>query len=241
MAYPIPTDDDRAFYLEHGWFRVEEAVDLEATADLVERTRCVIERPGELAFDPSTLEVGESGKRCEPVLVGTLDMIWPEWRQSAFHEWTARFAAALAGRELDFWYNQLLFKPPHVGAVTHWHQDEASLGATEDLVISSWLALEEVTPESGCLEFFDGGQRDGILEALRPTKGTYGLESWDADPKRIVKAPLPAGGVTFHHGKMPHRSSGNRSDRWRLALIQRFTFTGVEIPAAHSWQEGPKA
>jgi hypothetical protein len=153
--YPTPTEADRAFYQDHGWFRVEDAIAPEAISDLVERTRCVIERPSELAFDPSTLDVGEGGKPCDPVLVGTLDMIWLDWKQSAFHQWTARFAAALAGRELDFWYNQLLFKPPHVGAVTHWHQDEACLGATEDLLISCWLALEDVTPESGCMEFFD--------------------------------------------------------------------------------------
>ncbi len=239
MPYPVPTDADRAFYLEHGWLRIDDAIDRETVADLVERTRCVIERPRELAFDPSTLETAE-GTPCEPVLVGTLGMIWLEWRQSAFHEWTARFAAALAGRDLDFWYDQLLFKPPHVGAVTHWHQDDANVGASEDLLISCWLALEDVTPELGCMEFFDGGHRDGTIEALRPIEGgSYGPENWEADPKRIVSAPLPAGGVTFHHGKTPHRASGNRSDRWRLALIQRFTYTGVPIPTVHSWKEKP--
>jgi phytanoyl-CoA hydroxylase len=236
VPYPTPTDAECTFYREHGWVRVRDAIPPAAIADLAKRTRRIIEAPADLAYDPSTLASEATGQRPDPVLVSCLQMVWIEWRQAAFHEWTARFAAALAGRELEFWYDQLMFKPPLVGAPTHWHQDEALLlkSAPEDLLISCWLALEDATVEGGCMHFFDRGHREGIIDALRPTTGgDYGPASWDVDPSRVVACPLEVGDVTFHHGKTPHRAGPNRSQGWRRALIQRFTPKGVPIPVGH--------
>lgn len=203
-------------------------------ARLRERSQRVIDEPEGLAFDPSTQEPLQGQPPYEPALNSTLELVWIDWREAPFHAWTTRSLAALAGREVQYWYNQLLFKPPRVGATTHWHQDDAYMGTgTTDLLLSCWLAIDDVDADMGCMEFFDRGHRDGIVPDLLPSDSSYGREDWDVDPARIVRCPLRAGGVTFHHGKTPHRTGGNTSDRWRKVAIQRFTIAGVERPTGH--------
>jgi phytanoyl-CoA hydroxylase len=48
----------------------------------------------------------------------------------------------------------------------------------------------------------------------------------DVDETRSVAVPIGLGDVTFHHGKMPHMTTPNRSDRWRRALSQHSRTVG---------------
>ncbi|MEL6346153.1 MAG: phytanoyl-CoA dioxygenase family protein [Myxococcota bacterium] len=163
------------------------------------------------------------GQRGGEVLQSMLELVWMEWKSSRFHGWTQRFAAALIGGEATLWYNQILDKPPLIGAPTGWHQDAALLG-TEDgeRLISCWMPLHAVGVDEGCMHFLDEGHQDGILDhprlgALPCSRGFIELSAG-----RVVACPLPAGGVTFHHGLTPHMTRANRSPRWRQAVIQRF-------------------
>ncbi len=235
MAYPEPTPQQIEHYRERGWLTIDHAVPHGDVTDLLGRCQAVLDDPS-LSFDPSRIAGQELDKPDDPVLMSMLLMVWPDWQQSPLHTWTARWAAALAGKPVTFWYDQLLFKPPQNGAPTYWHQDEAYLGAgDDDLLVSCWLTLQDVPVEGGAMQFADRAHKQGIIPALLTPD--YADHGWQPDTQTVA-CPLAAGGVTFHHGKMPHMTLGNTTDIWRMAVIQRFTIDGVARPTGHAeWPE----
>ena len=87
---------------------------------------------------------------------------WLDWKEAPFHSWTRTMASALMGRTVRLWYNQLLDKPPRIGAPTQWHQDGALMGHGDgNRLISCWMPLDSVDEQSGCMHFSDGGHRSG--------------------------------------------------------------------------------
>ena len=58
-----------------------------------------------------------------------------------------------------------------------------------------------------------------IAEHLAPDGEPYNLQIPDAVASQfeMLPAPVPRGGVSFHHGNTPHQSSANRSTRPRRA------------------------
>jgi ectoine hydroxylase-related dioxygenase (phytanoyl-CoA dioxygenase family) len=219
---PLPTPEQVAHYRERGWLAIEGVLDADELAELRRHVEAFAANP-----------VTATPSYGDPIVQGMLELMWLEWRESAWHAWTCAFAEALQGVPVDYWYNQLLLKPPRVGMATGWHQDEALMGARgEDLLISAWLTLDDVDADSGCMHFEDGGHRHG----LRAEFGTLSSPERAAqaiDPARIRPAPLRAGGMTFHHGKMPHMTLTNTTERWRNVVIQRFAVRGAHRPTSH--------
>lgn len=219
MAWPSATPAQVADFRSRGWLAVPDAVPTEIIDDLVARCEPVHTRPS-LAMrwdgrDPSD-QPGDH------VLQSMLEMVWVDWRQARFHTWTVAFASALMGEPVTFWYNQLLDKPPRVGAATWWHQDGASLGVgTGPRLITCWMALGAVDLNSGCMCFEDGGHRRGVVDHEALADIDCGRGACEVDPARVVAAPLPKGGLTFHLGTTPHMAPANRSDEWRAVVIQR--------------------
>lgn len=95
-------------------------------------------------------------------------------------------------------------------------------------LISCWMPLDTVDVESACMHFVEGGHKHGVL-SHSPAGGDVSCSRGPMvgiDPERVVAVPLARGGVTFHHGLMPHMTRANTSPRWRQVLIQRF-FAGT--------------
>lgn len=219
MPWPTATAEQTRDFQSRGWLAVPDAVPAEVIDDLAARCEALHTRPG-LAMtwegrDPSD-QPGDH------VLQSMLEMVWVDWRTARFHTWTVDFCSALMGAPVGFWYNQLLDKPPRVGAATWWHQDGASLGVgVGPRLITCWMALDEVDVSSGCMHFEDGGHARGVVDHETLAEIDCGRGACEVDPARIVSVPLPKGGLTFHLGTTPHMALANRSPRWRQVLIQR--------------------
>jgi len=231
MAYPVPTPEQVAAFAQSGWLAVEDAVPHGVLDDLARRADRI--RTQNLGLDWAWKDGVRSDRPEDQVLQSMLELDWLAWTDSDFHRWTLSFAAALMQAPLALWYDQLLDKPPRVGAPTFWHQDGGLMGEGDGArLISCWMPLESVDEDSGCMHFVDGGHRDGpIRHAVVHAENSCGRGACEVDPTRTVTVPLKRGGVTFHHGLMPHMTKANRSDRWRQVLIQRF-FVGKPPGAA---------
>jgi ectoine hydroxylase-related dioxygenase (phytanoyl-CoA dioxygenase family) len=47
---------------------------------------------------------------------------------------------------------------------TPWHQDHAYFNLPEGTpVVGVWIALDDATPENGCMHFIPGGHREGPI------------------------------------------------------------------------------
>ena len=226
MSFPPPTRRHADTFAARGWLALEDAVPYAVLDDLSRRADRI--RDGQLAMDWSQTATGRSHRPEDQVLQGMLELDWLEWTAAPFHAWTLRMAAALMGQPVRLWYNQLLDKPPRVGAPTLWHQDGALMGNGDgSRLISCWMPLDAVDRDSGCMHFVDGGHLEGeVAHVELPGDAACGRGPCVVDDARVVAVPLARGGVTFHHGLMPHMTRANRSDRWRQVLIQRF-FVGL--------------
>jgi len=130
------------------------------------------------------------------------------------------FAAELMGAErIEMWALQLLHKPPSGAASANvgWHQDEDYWHDwSEGEVFTCWLALSDVTAQSGPLRFVprshtwgflaSGNFFEGDLDALRGGMQVPEGERWEEVP-----AVLAPGAASFHHRRTIHGSGPNEA------------------------------
>jgi phytanoyl-CoA hydroxylase len=150
----------------------------------------------------------------------------PGWQEHAYFQNALSVARQLLGDDLVYWYDQIIFKPPHAGSPTDWHQDAGywKEGSGANRAVTCWLALSPSFLENGCMQFipgshlgeiqphFDVSDRSEINNALATT----------ADASRAVACPLAPGDASFHHCRTLHYTGGNTSDTPRHGLITHF-------------------
>jgi len=86
--------------------------------------------------------------------------------------------------------------------------------------VGFWFALEDATEENGCMWAEPGGHRRSLrARFVREGAGTRMVEL-DPAPlptKGLVPLTAPKGTLVLLHGRLPHLSGPNRSDRSRHA------------------------
>lgn len=130
--------------------------------------------------------------------------------------------------------SMLIFKQPRIGAPVVWHQDASFLITEPDSVVGLWWALEDATLDNGCLWVEPGGHRGPLRERYAREGGGLCMRALDTAPWPSGEATRPveveAGSLVLLHGRLPHASSANTSDRSRLA----FSLHLVDGAAAYS-------
>lgn len=147
------------------------------------------------------------------------------------HPEIGRLAAEITGAQMiQVWWVQLLYKPPtprneSAPTAVGWHQDRQYWGIWEmdSELLTAWVALSDVTADSGPMRFVRGSHRWG----LRDQGDFYGqdheaqraaIEIPEGEKWEEVMAVLPPGGVSFHHNQTFHASSPNHSDMPRRSF-----------------------
>lgn len=143
---------------------------------------------------------------------------------------------SLIGPGVAVYFSQVFFKPPEGGGPKPAHQDNFYFGPNDDEgVVTAWVALDDATLENGCLFFGDGTQLGPVIAHEAPAGEPFNLQLPAASlaGRPMTPAPVPRGGVSFHHGKVFHQSGPNRSQRWRRAVALHYVNAGTffEHPA----------
>uniref|UniRef100_UPI00404B3F2F phytanoyl-CoA dioxygenase family protein n=1 Tax=Cephaloticoccus sp. TaxID=1985742 RepID=UPI00404B3F2F len=132
----------------------------------------------------------------------------------------ASLAQRLSGAPARIWHDQALFKEPHTGAKTPWHQDTLYWPhepKREQTTI--WIALQDTTIHNGCMSFIPGTHK---LEGIEPVNLSDPQELYEIAPQtkgiKPVTCELKAGSCTFHNGMTFHYAGPNRSDGMREAM-----------------------
>jgi ectoine hydroxylase-related dioxygenase (phytanoyl-CoA dioxygenase family) len=227
MTYPDATPADIESYRTHGYLVVRDAVDTADIAELVARCDEIIEHRHEMAQDWAWEKGKSKQERDFTILQSSPSLFWTHFRKAPFRRWAVSFGSALMGRDVEFWYDQFLAKPPHLGAPTRWHQDEAYWGRNlDDRGVTCWMPFHDVDDTNGCMHFIDGGHRDGVLPHRQPANIQSDLLFCEPDEARDVSCPIRVGSVTFHHSKTPHMTGANHTDEWRRILTQHLRVVG---------------
>jgi len=165
--------------------------------------------------------------------------LWNYMKSEAITERVAQ----LLGPDLLCWRSQIFYKGPKSPAI-QFHQ--ASTFMVEDYLdpaifppnreeifqLTVWVAVDDATPENGCMQFVRGthdkvrtikfGGEEGFYNA------NFSLE-FDRDPSGIVTLPVKAGQFVIFAERCIHGSPPNTTDRHRLAFNLRVVPTNVPV------------
>lgn len=153
-------------------------------------------------------------------------IMWPSdqskelsFERSALHQRLLAVAKSIIGKDAVIDFDMLIDK--RTDAPTPPHQDQAYWPELSDKrAVSFWVALDDVTVETGCMWYAPGDPIACPLREHRKTLGGRGhaLEC-DATEDEMCCAVLPAGSAVGHSGRTVHYSRGNVSGLPRRAYI----------------------
>jgi len=139
----------------------------------------------------------------------------------------------LLGLPLSLYADQALLKPPFHGSEKPEHQDNAYFRVDPaDHVITCWTALDDADNENGCMHYYPGSHRMGLV-SHRAIKGTPHLVPDGFDRAQSVAVPIGSGGCILHHSLTVHWSPANNSPRWRRAFVCHFVRSDAAMTARH--------
>lgn len=114
-----------------------------------------------------------------------------------------------------------IFKQPRIGGEVVCHQDSTFLHTEPESCVGFWFALEDATVENGCMWAEPGGHRRPLhARFVRDGAGTR-MVTLDPTPlptEGLVPLACRKGALVLLHGRLPHRSGPNLSDRSRHAF-----------------------
>lgn len=184
------------------------------------RDLCDMSGPYGRAFEDFNLVNAVLPRVYEPALVGNI-----------FEQRTTSIARQLIGDDAVLDYDQFLAKRPRrPQAVFAWHQDLGywPSGTPDSRTVTCSLALDDATPENGCLRVVPGSHLEPKLRPHRPA-------AWSTSPElrdeahtlsvaleatdRAVALPVARCSITVHNERIVHGSSGNETDGWRRTYV----------------------
>jgi ectoine hydroxylase-related dioxygenase (phytanoyl-CoA dioxygenase family) len=127
----------------------------------------------------------------------------------------------LIGPDVDLYWNQTVFKHPEGEREFPWHQDDAYTPVTPAPYLTLWLALNDATPENGCVSVLSGSHRDGLRPHEQSSIGLVGYSN--SDPDQGVLVPVQAGSIAAFWSLTLHKSGANRSKGIRKAYVIQYS------------------
>jgi phytanoyl-CoA hydroxylase len=138
------------------------------------------------------------------------------------HEIVSNVVQLTGATNLKVWHDQVQYKPSGAGGVNMWHQDSPIwLPITpKDQQVTAWVALDDADETNGCMSMVPGSHNWGDhLAFLEATQDFSVLPNeHDGHIVTVVKRPVRAGHVHFHHALTWHGSHANTSARPRRAI-----------------------
>lgn len=143
----------------------------------------------------------------------------------------------LIGPDVEFLSFKAVFKNAKTSFPSPWHQDWAYWGGSAK--ISAWIALDDATPENGCLQLVPGTHRQVIeMQEIEDGKG-FGrrITEDQVAGMPIVTVPVPRGAAIFFQDLALHASCPNLNgqDRWSIIPTYR---NAAEKDSSTVWKRG---
>jgi ectoine hydroxylase-related dioxygenase (phytanoyl-CoA dioxygenase family) len=220
------TEAQSRFWHENGYLVLPEVLSPAEVATLRRGCEALEARamaPGE-GGDRYQFKVFESGARsvqqiAEPHELGG------EWLALARHPKLLDRVEDLLGPNLQLYYSMMMMKPPREGFAAPWHQDFAFFAHGRADLLACMVAIDDATPENGCLRVVPGSHRMGLLNHFKEGQFTGIFQgdtaAFDA-PGGHAMLPVGAGGVIFWHVLTLHSSHPNRSEQPRRAVVLEY-------------------
>lgn len=137
----------------------------------------------------------------------------------------------IIGDNIMFLSDKAVAKTSSKDFASPWHQDWPYWKGSNKL--SVWIALDDATPDNGCLKIIPGSHRATVEhEQHVNSKEGFGnrLRAEDIDENKAIAVPVKAGAVIIFHDLTFHSSYKNISGKDRWALISTYKDAMLEDP-----------
>ena len=236
------SNEQKAFYADHGYLAVENVIPepvIDAMRDRLDQLcqewdsepakRVGVVQEADLAGSATMQQTAQTVRKFYKLVHHE-----PLFRVHATSKLLVDMVADLIGRPICLYDDQALLKPPMVGSKKEPHQDNAYFQVEPaDAVITCWCALDDATLDNGCMYYFPGAHKRGLVEH-ESIPGTPHLVPKGLDENEAVAVPIRAGGLIFHHALALHFSPTNKSDRWRRAFVCHYARSDARMPKQDS-------
>jgi len=159
----------------------------------------------------------------------------PFWVRLVSDDRLLDIAELFVGGNIALFASHYISKPPSDGQPVLWHQDGSYWPLEPMDVVTLWLAVDESTPENGCMRVIPGTHRTALQPLQRrtdvPNVLSSGMDPSLVDESKAVDVVLAAGDVSVHHPALIHGSNANRSSKRRCGLTIRYIPTTTRIKA----------
>jgi chlorinating enzyme len=142
----------------------------------------------------------------------------------------------VVGPDIGLWSSHFISKPPRVGKATPWHEDSAYWNgriSTMEGICTVWLAIDEATPENGCMRVIPGSHTHGFseYEAVDRQQNIFGtqIKPGRVDESRAVYFTLAPNQCSLHEARLIHGARANTSDKRRAGYTMRYFPTASKI------------
>jgi ectoine hydroxylase-related dioxygenase (phytanoyl-CoA dioxygenase family) len=228
------TDAEVNFFKENGWVFLPQLVDREACAQILAHARERMGETGEEISDPTRARRPRGAAARSAAEFA--DYYHPAGdfgvcEQLTYSPKVGGNVQRLMSRDVGVRYHYDLIgcKIPEsreggTGA-TFWHQDDPSSPFDRDGAVVVWLALTDLTPDTGTMRFLNGSRREGRLGRLNLNQeGADMFELYPDLASHEISEPLTyaAGDATAHHGLTLHFAPSNTSSQPRWAYIRAY-------------------
>jgi ectoine hydroxylase-related dioxygenase (phytanoyl-CoA dioxygenase family) len=234
----LPSDEDVAFYAEHGWYltkklftdaEVDELVEASERYYAGERSRRLPVRPPRLAY--WTPEQGDVQRHNDYVHYES-DPLAKLLLKPVIGAVAARLARA---EEIRVFQSTLILKPPISGEpsnIVPWHFDKHYwASSSSENMLTAFIPFHDCDEEMGTITMVDGSHRWQEIGADDTTTRHFAerdrsqleqmlRENAEHNGVEVRKVPMviPKGHMSFHHCKTYHGSGANVSGRPRRAV-----------------------
>ena len=246
-----PTPEQISAYQQDGFVHLPGFLSPEDVAELKEAVITTVADMGKKKVAGGGVEMEAGDSYYDKVFTQRLNL----WRLNEtakkfmLNPALGRMLCQLAGVEgFRVWHDQALIKEPY-GNPTAWHLDNPYWSFYSRDSISVWIALEDATPQNGCMYFVPGTHKLATFENSAIGKNLGDLfkiypKMAEIDP---VCVPMKAGDYSFHNGLTAHGAGANMTRGRRIAMTCAYmpvgsTFNGQQniLPDAYfkSLQKG---
>jgi hypothetical protein len=234
----LPSDEDVAFYAEHGWYLSKKLLTDAEVDELLaaserfydgERDRTLPLRPPKLAYwEPADGLVQRHNDYVHYESDGLARIL----RKPLIGAVAARLAEAV---EIRIFQSTLILKPPKPNEPTNivpWHFDRHYWSSsTSERMLTAFIPFHDCGEQMGTITMVDGSHAwKEIANDDTTVRHFAERDNEDLEEKLSVNAAynnvevkkvpmiIPKGHMSFHHCRTYHGSAGNRSDRPRRAI-----------------------
>jgi phytanoyl-CoA hydroxylase len=223
----VISQQDVAFYREHGYLVVEGVVSSAELAELRGVTDEFVDKARARTGHDDVYDLEDSHSATAPRVrrIKTPHLWHASYAAMVAHPGILAILKALWGPSIRFDVSKLNLKAAGYGAPVEWHQDWAFYPHTNDDLAAVGIMIDDVDETNGPLMVIPGSHRGPIFDhhdeqgffcgAIDPGRG-------EVDFSRAVKLTGPAGSITIHHARTVHGSATNSSGRPRRLLLHQY-------------------